>query len=225
MVVHRPQARRAAGPREADGRLTTLRRVDTPTRSQRLPRQERREHLLDVAGRLIADGGVEAITMEGVAAAAGVSKGLGYAYFSNAGDLLLALLERELSHLSRRIDEAVQAADGYEAKTRAAIHAWFDAIAEQGPLLGPLMQADIGRGPAEAARQAYYRRMEDWWGAYAEEELGAPKREATIVSALFIAGTRGLLERWVERRDPRKLLEDTYVRALIAAMHDLAADR
>jgi AcrR family transcriptional regulator len=196
--------------------------VDTPARSQRLPRQARREHFLDVAGRLVADGGVEAITMEGVAAAAGVSKGLGYAYFSNAGDLLLALLERELGRLSRSIEESVKAAEGYEAKTRAAIHSWFDAIAEQGPLLGPLMQADIGRGPAEQARKAYYRRMESWWGAYAERELGVPKREATIVSAMFIAGTRGLLERWVECRDSRKVLENTYVRAVMAVMRDLA---
>lgn len=181
----------------------------------------RRSHLLDVAGALVAEGGVDAVTMEGVAAAAGVSKGLGYAYFTNAEDLLHALLERELGRLSRRIEEAVQAADGYEGKTRAAIHAWFDAVAEQGPLLGPLMQADVGRGTAEAARKAYYRRMESWWGSYAERELGAPKREATVVAALFIAGTRGLLERWVEGHDPRQLLETTYVRALMAAMRDL----
>jgi AcrR family transcriptional regulator len=198
--------------------------VETPARTARLPRRERREQLLDVAGRLVADGGVDAVTMEGVAAAAGVSKGLGYAYFTNADDLLLALLERELGTLSRRIEDAVRAAEGYEERSRAAIHTWFEAVAEQGPLLGPLLQANVGRGPAEAARKSYYRRMESWWGTYAERELGVPAKQATIVSAIFIAGTRGLLERWVECRDSRRVLEDTYVRALMGALAALRAD-
>ena len=197
----------------------------TPVRSARLPRQARREHFLDVAARLVADGGVDAVTMEGVAAAAGVSKGLGYAYFANADDLLLALLQRELGKLGTRMQEAVRSAEGFEGKSRAAIHAWFDALAEGGPVLGALTQADVGRGPAEAARKGYNRQMEDFWGSLAEKELGVPKREATIVSAIFIAGTRGLLERWVECRDPRRVLEETYVTAIMGALRAVAERR
>lgn len=87
------------------------------------------------------------------------------------------------------------------------------------------MQANVGRGPAEEARKGYYRRMEDWWGAYAERELGAPKRQATIVAAIFIAGTRGLLERWVECREPRRVLEDTYVTAMMGALAAVTAEK
>ena len=190
---------------------------DVPPRSARLPREARREHFLDVAAVLVAEGGVDAVTMEGVAAAAGVSKGLGYAYFTNADDLLRALLERELGKLGSRIQAAVRETEGYESRTRAAIHAWFDALTEHGPLLGALTQADVGRGPAEEARKGYNRQMESFWGAMAERELGVPKREAAIVAAIFIAGTRGLLERWVECRDPRSLLEETSVRATMGA--------
>jgi hexosaminidase len=43
------------------------------------------------------EGGIEAVTMESVAARARVSKGLGYAYFDNRNDLLLTLLEREIT--------------------------------------------------------------------------------------------------------------------------------
>jgi len=56
--------------------------TEATPRPARLPRNERREQLLDVAAGLILEKGTEAVTMEGVAAAAGVSKGLGYAYFT-----------------------------------------------------------------------------------------------------------------------------------------------
>lgn len=196
---------------------------DTPSRTIRLPREERREHFLDVAARLVAEGGVDAVTMEGVASAAGVSKGLGYAYFTNADDLVLALLQRELGKLGAEMARAVRTADGFEAKSRAAIHAWFDAVAERGPLLGALTQAGVGRGPAEQTRKGYNRQMEEFWGEVAERELGTPRRQASIVAAVFIAGTRGLLERWVECRDPRTLLEDTYVEAIMGALRGIAS--
>jgi len=60
-----------------------------------------------VAAQLIIDDGVDSVTMESVAAAAGVSKGLGYAYFDDRGDLLMAVLNRETHLMERRIGRAV----------------------------------------------------------------------------------------------------------------------
>src|SRR6478609_2361556 len=90
-------------------------------RPGRLSAPERREHLLDVAAALVVEQGVDALTMEGVASRAGVSKGLGYAYFSNSDDLVVELFEREMTELDRRVAAAavVAGADSLEDRLRA----------------------------------------------------------------------------------------------------------
>jgi AcrR family transcriptional regulator len=61
----------------------------------RLPPEERRTQLLDAALKLIADQGYEAVSMEAVARAAGVTKPVVYDLYGSLTDLLDALLERE----------------------------------------------------------------------------------------------------------------------------------
>jgi len=61
----------------------------------RLPPEERREQLLDAALKLVAERGYEAVSMEGIARAAGVTKPVVYDLFGSLADLLEALLERE----------------------------------------------------------------------------------------------------------------------------------
>ena len=103
--------------------------TEATPRPARLPRSQRREQLLDVAAGLILEKGTEAVTMEGVAAAAGVSKGLGYAYFANSSTLLRALLEREVRKLQSSIMEALGRETTFEGKLRATVRAWFDSLA------------------------------------------------------------------------------------------------
>ena len=61
----------------------------------RLPRDERREQLLDAALSLIAEHGYESVSMEGIARTAGVTKPVVYDAFGSLTDLLEALLARE----------------------------------------------------------------------------------------------------------------------------------
>ena len=83
-------------------------------RARRLPAEQRREHLLDVGAAIILDSGFETLTMESVAERAGVSKGLGYAYFENAEELALALYDREMAEFYRRILEATAGVESFE---------------------------------------------------------------------------------------------------------------
>jgi AcrR family transcriptional regulator len=191
-------------------------------RPARLPGEERRQHFLQVAAELITDKGVDAVTMESVAAAAGVSKGLGYAYFANRDDLVLAVLELELAAFDSRIADAVRAAgDGFEDRMRAAVHEWFNALVDRGALLSTLLQASQNRQPLRERRNATYRRLEEYWGRLAAAEFGVPAEKAVAMSAVLIAGMQGLLDRWVLARDNRRMLEDAYVEFAIAGIRGL----
>jgi AcrR family transcriptional regulator len=61
----------------------------------RLPREQRREQLLDAALTVLADCALHELSMEAVADAAGVGKPVLYTAFHTRGDLVSALLRRE----------------------------------------------------------------------------------------------------------------------------------
>ena len=60
----------------------------------RLPPAERREQLLDAALRIALDRGFHAVTVDGVARAAGVTRPVVYGAFADRGALLAALADR-----------------------------------------------------------------------------------------------------------------------------------
>ncbi|MGZ4104937.1 MAG: TetR/AcrR family transcriptional regulator, partial [Actinomycetota bacterium] len=69
----------------------------TPTK--RLPAGERREQILGVARRLLAERGYDALSMDEVAAAVGVTKPVLYRHFSGKRDLYDAVLDEHLADL------------------------------------------------------------------------------------------------------------------------------
>ena len=191
-------------------------------RAARLSGKERREHFLDVTADLVIERGVESVTMEAVAASAGVSKGLGYAYFSNRNELLLALLNRELGELQRRSTEEIRQATDFEGRIRASVKAWFDVMAEKGALIGTLLQSQAIQGPLADRRKAYNQEMHDFYGRLAEKEYGIPRRKAVAAAAILLAGMSGIIERW-RNGDSRRLLEETYVDVVVGALRSLGA--
>ncbi|HUP84599.1 MAG TPA: helix-turn-helix domain-containing protein [Acidimicrobiales bacterium] len=200
--------------------------VRTPTgvgpRAARLSANERREHFLDVTAELVISRGVESVTMEAVAAAAGVSKGLGYAYFSNRNELLLSLLNRELGELQRRSTEEIRAASDFEGRIRAGVHAWFDVMAEKGALIGTLLQTQAIAGPLAERRKSYNQELQDFYGRLAEKEFGIPRRKSVATAAILLAGMSGIIERW-RNGDSRRLLEETYVDVVLGSLRSMAS--
>jgi AcrR family transcriptional regulator len=191
-------------------------------RAARLSGKERREHFLDVTADLVSAKGVEAVTMEAVAASAGVSKGLGYAYFSNRNELLLALLNRELGELRSRTAEEVQRASDFEGRLRATVRAWFDVMGERGALISTLLQAQAIQGPLAERRRSYNSEVQEFYGRLAEKEFGIPRRKATVMAAILLAGMTGIIERW-RNGESRRLLEETYIDVVMGALRDVSS--
>ncbi len=127
----------------------------------RLRPEARREQLLDVAAELIATQGLPAVTMERVAEHAGVSRGLGYAYFPDRHHLLGALLEREAKRVAVTVAQAVAGGTGVEGKFRAAVHAYFAALDRSGRVMQQLLQAPSLQGPARAKQREGQAALED----------------------------------------------------------------
>ena len=91
--------------------ISSLQRRDArrPASSSRIRMsgQERREQLLDVGRRLFAEKGFEVVTVEEIAAKAGVSKPVVYEHFGGKEGLYAVVVDREMNHLLASIGDAL----------------------------------------------------------------------------------------------------------------------
>ena len=189
---------------------------------RRLPADLRRAQLLDVAIELLAEGGAESVTMEGVAARAGVSKALGYRYFDNADQLLLALHDREMTEMGHRIRAALSGTVGFEPRVRASLAAWLDLLAERGTVIATIMGVRPVSGPVDDASRAVHARVSEFYGDLAVQAFDISPNLAAVAASIMLAGLDGLVDCWVSRRMPRRELIDTYTTMTVAAFSALA---
>ena len=82
-------------------------------------------HLIRTTYRLIADKGVHRVSLEEIAAAAQVSKGIVLYYFKTKENLVLSTMEWVLSEVAERIRVVLPRARSPEGKVRAALEVIF----------------------------------------------------------------------------------------------------
>jgi AcrR family transcriptional regulator len=83
-------------------------RSETRLPSRREQAAERRRQLVEVASRLIEEGGVESLTLPGTSERAGCARTLVYRYFTSREDLLMAVLESYFDRLDGWLSEPEQ---------------------------------------------------------------------------------------------------------------------
>jgi len=194
---------------------------ESAERRSRLPAPIRRDQLLDAARALVLEAGTEAVTMESVAAAAGVSKTLGYAYFDNRTELLLALFDREVGDLQRRAAAEMADSPGLADKLRAAVRVWFDVVASEGGVASVLLQSSQLRGRLGERRQFALRSIEELYGRQVAAEFGVPEERAVVVMAALMAALGGVIDRWTSTGESRELVESVYLEMADAALRQL----
>jgi AcrR family transcriptional regulator len=180
----------------------------------------RRDQLLDTAAELLLAGGLSTLTMERLAEAAGASKGLGYAYFDNIDDLLGALFEREVGNLYTRVIDAMTDTKGLDARIRAAVSAYFDAVARHGALLSALQAAvasrPLARTRPDRATNDFLRELASVLAA----ELDVEPRVAYAHAAAVVATADSFGRTWKITRLTRTQIEDTCSRFILAGLRE-----
>jgi AcrR family transcriptional regulator len=171
---------------------------------------------------MVARADVDAVTMESVATAAGVSRPLVYKHFSNRKELLSALFERESDHLHRQLSRAVLAANGLEEMLRALIEGALTAQDERGATFVALA---AGGGRPNDVRNVQRRRDNATLRHFtrqAVQELGINEDVAATAMRLVLGSVPLTLDQY--RRERSSLhaarLADTF---LVLAMGGLRA--
>jgi AcrR family transcriptional regulator len=191
----------------------------------RLSRARRREDLLDAAVALIVSGGVEAVSIEAVADAAGVSRPLVYKHFANRTEMLVELYRRESGKLYTELAAAVRAEGSLEGKYRALVRASLHASSERGELFAALRSAGAWNKDLRREGRARDRQTVLFFSDLACRELGVPTAEAEALTMMLLTAIESALGQWRTHRTPATaaLLEATYMDLVLGGLERMAA--
>jgi AcrR family transcriptional regulator len=198
------------------------------TAKRRLSTDARREQLLASGARLLAERPFDEVSIEEIARAAGVSKGLLYHYFPTKKDFLIAALERgqeELAALTAPDPDLPPA-----EQLAASLDRFLDFVEEHEAAYAAIFRSRGGGDPEiQAALEAGRRQRMDavieslasWEPAPASVER-TPTLETAVQGWFFFI--EGAVLRWLERRDMerdelRELLALALIGSLQAAAH------
>ena len=154
--------------------------------TQRERRADTRSRLLQAAADLFGEHGIDGVSVDAVAKAAGRTSGAVYDHFGSKHGLLLSLL------------------DDWSSALAAVIGARFEVSEDLGDRLGAVWE-DVCANPDEDVRRLFLLEHELWLRAARDSRLGEALRERTRESTDRIA--RGLA-RWQQegrvtlRNDP-----------------------
>src|SRR3954451_1664591 len=98
--------------------------MTTPPKYSRLDPGQRRDQILDAAGILFAQRAYDQVSVEEIASAAGVTRGLIHHYFGGRKDVYIGLLER----IGAQREDELRRPAGRSARARVAdsVSRWLD---------------------------------------------------------------------------------------------------
>ncbi len=135
----------------------------------------RTREILAAARQLLDQRGLEAMTMEEIAAAAGVAKGTLYLYFQSKDDLIQALVTMVGKNILTDLEGTLQAPGAPPEKLKRIVTVLLEYLNRE-RVLFPIYARELVRGRNES--------REGFWRHYQELE----ERFVTLVTDLFAEG-------------------------------------
>jgi AcrR family transcriptional regulator len=195
------------------------------TARARMSTDERREQLLRSGVELLARRAHDEVSIEEIAEAAGVSKGLLYHYFPTKKDFLVAAIERGQRQLAERLnpDPSLPA----EARLDASLDGFLEYVEEhatayvaifRGGSADPEIRAVLDAGRS-VQMKVLIESLSDWEESPVSTE-SSPALETAVQGWMFFV--EGAVLRWIEvgdldREQIRMLLKAALGGALFAA--------
>ena len=173
----------------------------TQTKTTRLPPGERRGQLVALGLELLGQTPHDQVSIEAIARAAGISKGLLYHYFPTKDDFVVAVLRRSYEELERRMapDLSVELPAG--ARLDASIDAFLGYAEEHATGFLAVTHARAGGGPEiRAVLEGQRAARVDSMVGFAAALAAAPREEVespalTLVLEGWLHFTDGVVRR------------------------------
>jgi AcrR family transcriptional regulator len=195
-------------------------------RRARLTTDARREQLVALGGEIFSERPFDEVSIDDIAAAAGISKGLLYHYFPSKRDFYVAVV-REAADEMQAVTETDPDLPALE-RLSAGLDRYLEYVETHARGFATVLRAGIGSDPEVASI------VEDVRAAMAGRILedlpvdGPPPAGVRIAVRGWVGFAEAASLEWLERREiPRDELRDLLIKALTgavgaAAQHDAA---
>jgi len=194
-----------------------------PESGKRMPALERRQQIVRVASRLVAERGVDEVRIPDVAKRAGVTRAVVYRFFANRTLLLAAILEDFRDEIEQRYrEQSSLLRDGrpIDAAVRGYIGATCDAIETTGP--GGFVLLDMDAPDAELAELALETRnaLNQPWLARVANVTDVDRDIAKAIAAMSVASSRAVIALYLAGTITRDQASDVLARGVHALLSE-----
>lgn len=176
-----------------------------PPRRQKLPRAQREQQMLAIAGQEFGKRGFHAASMDDIARACGVTKPMLYAYFDSKEGLFLAVVDRIGTALLKQVEKLLAEPVPRERLTRGA-DLILDFIIRDRHAWSVLYAEGLGDGDVARHVSGYRNRIIE----LAALTLGqarplalasaAGRRRAELYAVGMIGAGEAIARRWLDRQ-------------------------
>lgn len=177
-------------------------------RTTRLPKEQRRRQLLQVARTVFSEGGYHGVSMEEIAEAAGVSKPVLYQHFPGKHELYVALVEHSLNRLGSDLLEALQGAEAREgitvnrARVEEMLRVYFDFVDFDPQSYRLIFESDLMAVPQIGERfEAFHMRVAEGMGNVLGPNAGLSRDAAVMLSRSLTDMVQTGAGYWSRHRD------------------------
>jgi AcrR family transcriptional regulator len=224
-IVRGLRRRRRTAAASGDDAATARTVARRPRRRVRLENDQRRAQLLALGVQAFSDRTYDDVSVDDIARAAGISKGLLYHYFPTKRDLYLAGLKATAAELIASTTTAASPSLPPLERMRAGLDAYLDHVSRHARPFVALMRGGIGSDPEvvgviEGVRATYVQRFLDNADG---TPLGGLLLTNRPLVRIAVRGWVGFVEaaslEWLQRKEvERTTLRDLLIDALLATL-------
>lgn len=189
-----------------------------------MPRAQREQLILDIAGQVFAQDGYHAAGMDEIARRAGISKPMLYAYFGSKEGLYLAYIERSGQELLERLQQTFSAPPGAGAAITPRVDEFFRFVEEHGDGWRVLFSEASSSRPVAEHVAVLRARIAGALGGLIQT-AAAPDVDSTTVSIVahaIVGAGESLANWWLEHPEvARDELAERYARVVRGALSAL----
>lgn len=210
------------------GNSSTARAVGSRARGSRgMPRAEREQLILEVAGQVFARAGYDSASMDEIAELAGVSKPMIYAYFGSKESLYLTYIERAGSDLLDRLLAAAPPSDSSVSALRARISEFLSFVEEHRDGWRVLFREIASTRPfAEQVARLRERIAEAIRRMIDSLQLGYSAMASDAIAHALVGAGESLANWWLDHPEvSREQAADWYVSVVQAVLAGPAGSR
>lgn len=180
----------------------------TTTSPTRLPREQRRAQLIDVAMDVFAETGYAQTTMDEIAQRAAVSKPVLYQHFKNKRDLFFTLIDHQFTTLrdtvaARMLTVQPDAGTADEQTAYQAVRGVYDFVADPRGLYRLLLDTSMDDPEQlEAHKEVFVSQMVDVVAPYIYDNSILDINSAKFITRGVASVVMFLATRWAEEHAP-----------------------